>query len=285
MSCETKFSVCSDLDGVVSDLNSTAVNYADVFTHNLTGELKIGLPLLNEKMQRAAAEIRAHPGKYGWPFKIGEHEVIVAPAEGDPHIFFYTVLSLVFAEMKNETQSFTPPPFEILHKFHTQAETTAGIHFKPYAIEYVETLQHETNLVFITNSSERSAKYKLGLLLTDSKLSVDNLVVIADARKAELDPDWQRVPESMKIPGLDRSYFLRRGKFGRILERIPGTRRVMIGDNLELDCILAHEVGFDIVLVTSETTPGWELNYAKSNQQRRFASNSLSEILNHIQKL
>jgi hypothetical protein len=257
--------IVSDFDGTVTDNTKEAATYAYAYFEQMSELTGIGELELMEMVLRAEEEIKNNPGIYGW--KVGE--LIVAPATADPYVFTTTTMQLIARQngiVLNDDQ------WGAVHK-NSYAKT--GVSFKPEAKEYLVELQKTGRLTVVTNSHTDAVMKKIDALFGEHQIRV-----IGDARKHEINNDWEVVPLQSNYPGFPRPVNLRRRQYSNTLDTL-GSVDWVVGDIYELDLALPEARGIGTVLVTADHTPQHELTHF-DNHQRGFKSDNLLEILSRI---
>jgi hypothetical protein len=253
-----------DFDGTFTDVDREAVPFLETYRAGLA-EL-IGGPI-DEPWERAVATVRADPDAHGFDFE-GR---IVAPSHADPYILATSVANLVLDELGGMGPDERKDALERLFRTAYGESDTV---FRSDAREVVETvLAHGAPVFVVSNSHTEQVSRKIEQL---APRGVERLEVRGDARKFHLvdpeagDPRFADVPESMRVEGLSRPVYLRRGLYFDALKRIwdetgagPGSTLVC-GDIFELDLALPATLGASIHLVARERTPAYERGAVES---------------------
>jgi len=251
-------------DGAFTAVGREAVPFLETYRAGLA-EL-VGAPI-DAPWERAVAAGRADPDAHGFEFE-GR---IVAPSHADPYILATSVASLVLEEVGGVAPDERMAALERLFRAAYGRSDTV---FRSDAREVVEAvLAHGAPVFVVSNSHTEQVAAKLERL---APRGVERLEVRGNARKFHLvepesrDPRFAEVPESMRVEGLGRPVYLRRGLYFDALERIwsetgAGPESTLVcGDIFELDLALPAALGASIHLVARERTPAYERGAVES---------------------
>ncbi len=239
------------------------------------------------------AEVSQSPEKFGWMFK-GQ---IVAPATVDPYLRMMPVARHILDRAK---ALMTPSDRErvldgLLYKYNYQKTVTA---FREGAAETLSALIAQGHLAgeagelyVVTNSHTEAVQGKIAQLEDEraqrlseaSSLSPLIERVFGRAQKYIVDPTFDLVPESLKLPGLNRPVLLRRRHYYEVLNELRQAAGIewsevwVFGDIFELDLSLPLAMGASVGLMANQYTPQWELDYL-NDHPRGYVLTSLTEV-------
>lgn len=237
--------VVIDFDGTLTDVWKEALPFSSVYKEKLRKLLDISNAQLEIRFSDAVKTIRANPGKYGWE----NNGIIVAPATVDPYILHRYVAKLLIATTD-----------ELLDQMFKESYKHSDIVFRSGAKKLLSFLRDSCACIIVTNSDPAIVEKKLMTLMGRNH----GLIVRGFAKKYDLDPSWNNVPETVQPKGFPRPVYLRRKAYGDILHSLEHVDLV-IGDIYELDLALPEALGIPTVLITTQETPSWEIDYYKSN--------------------
>lgn len=250
--------VVLDFDGTFTDVEHEAVPFLDAYRTALA-EL-VGASI-DEPWERAVEKVRRDPDAYGFEFA-GR---IVAPSHADPYILATSVATLVLDEAGLGSRV---ERAEALENIFRTAYAESDTKFRDDAREVVEAvLDHGAPVFVVSNSHTKPVTEKLARL---TPRGAEALQVRGNARKFDLvepevaDDRFTRVPESLRVEGLSRPVYLRRGRYFDALKRIwdetdtTPAFTLVCGDIFELDLALPAALGASIHLVARERTPAYE---------------------------
>ncbi|HEX9008196.1 MAG TPA: hypothetical protein VF837_02970 [Patescibacteria group bacterium] len=260
--------IVTDFDGTVTDVQREAESFYCTYVCELANKIHLNENDLDELMENAKLQILKNPGLYGWIVD----GVIVAPGTADPYLFTQSAARIVLESLKGKN---IPPQEEweaLFNELFALAYPRAGVYFRPWALEYIRTLDNRAELVVVTNSSTTSVTKKLAILLGDDQ----NIRVLGNAKKFKLDPTWEEVPEKYTPKGFPRPVYLRRKMYADIFTLLGDVDGVC-GDIWELDLCLPERFGIPTALILSDTTAPWEKAHY-INHPNGLASDSLQEL-------
>ena len=269
---QEKPKIVIDFDGTLTDLDLETENYFNPFYRGIATLVGVSFAEVEDLFQRAYAEIDANPGVFGWEI----NGIFVAPI-ADPYMRNNAATTLVLGRLGKQIA------FSDLVKLHQACQVDLPTIFKPGAREFVEVLQHETNLSVVTNSQPGLVVQKLSVLWESHDIKV-----IGNARKYTLDPSWTAVAPTVQHVGFPRPVYLRRKAYGDVLNSVvnsdEGQNQILcvIGDIYELDLALPEQGGTHTVLVaTPNWTPKWEKEHYQ-NHPNGMSSDNLFTIAQHV---
>ena len=271
-----------DFDGTITDAEAEGAPYREGCLEDialLTGASREEIEVL---AQRFEAQVQAEPQAHGWMF--GGH--IVAPASVDPYLRIMPVARHIFDNLGafQVTAERNRLLEGLLYKYNYLKTKVA---FRTGARETLTGLEGQPVYV-VTNSHTDAVQHKIAVLGAQGEVSDDHdpnnplhwLVsrVTGLARKYVLDPEWDRVEESIHLNGLSRPVLLRRRLYA---ERINALREetgaqwdevMVIGDIFELDLALPLAMGARVGLMVNEFTPKWEVDFLRDHPRGQLLS-------------
>jgi len=271
--------VASDFDGTVTDVWRESETYTRAYSEVMANRLGFNHTELVSRLDQGLELVRGNPGIFGWEYR----GLIVAPAEADPYLLTQTSASIVIRQLRQEATGLAIPTIEetgvFLDAIHYEVYPKAGIFFKDQAREYVEELHATTSFTIVTNAKTDSVRRKLATLLGEKG---EEIKVLGDARKFEVEQKWTAFPEFTQPAGFPRKVYLRRQKYHDALQLIGA--EVAVGDIYELDLALPEIMGLNTVLILSAHTPEHEVNYYK-NHPKGSSANTLREAIEKVMKI
>lgn len=272
--------VVLDFDGTFTDVEVEAADFESCYQADVAALLEREIA---DTWREEKAEIAAHPGKYGWVYG----GVVVAPANADPYIRTTSVAQRVldrFGALKDPAAR-----NETVQGFYRRAYQRTKTAFRSDAREVLEALLATNLPVFIvTNAHTDMVERKLATLAPAGR---ERLGIRGEARKFVLgapaapDARFTALPETKRLPGLERPLYLRRGAYYEVLSglwRSTGTtpaQTLLCGDIYELDLAMPAELGVQIHLVAGRGVAPYERDAVLSLGERGGVSDSLRPIL------
>ncbi|MDI3284141.1 HAD family hydrolase [Polyangium sp. 15x6] len=245
-----------DFDGTFTDVEREAAPFVDVYREavfDLLGREDVAV------WEERAAEIARNPGRYGWV-----HDGrIVAPAGADPYIRSTTIAQLLF-EKHGILRGEATRAAVLTVLYHLAYEHTLTA-FRPRAKEVLEALAASGLPTFVVTNARTDAALKKLRTLGPEGLS--KIEVHGDARKYVVaepeteDARFSAVPAEVRLPGLERPVYPRRGRYWETIARILQKTRVapeeviVCGDIYELDLALPLALGMQVHMVTGPRAP------------------------------
>ncbi|MRG91391.1 HAD family hydrolase [Polyangium spumosum] len=245
-----------DFDGTFTDVEREAAPFVETYRSAVFDVL--GREDLAGWEERQA-EITKHPGRYGWMFE-GR---IVAPAGADPYIRATTVAQALF-EARGVLRSQEVRTAVLTALYHLAYERTWTA-FRPRAKEVLEALAASGLPTFVVTNARTEAALKKLRTLGPEGLS--RIEVHGDARKyvvaepESTDERFSRVPAEIRLAGLERPVYARRGRYyetlARILQKTGVTPEEVLvcGDIYELDLALPLALGMQVHMMTGPGAP------------------------------
>lgn len=196
-----KPTVVLDFDGTLTDVWKESIPFSSVYKEKLRKLLDISHDQLEIRFSDAVKTIRTNPDKYGWE----NNGIIVAPATIDPYILHRSVAKLLIATTD-----------ELLNQMFTESYQHTDTIFRSDAKKLLSFLQETCTCIIVTNSNPTIVEKKVMTLMGRNH----GLTVRGFAKKYELDPTWNDVPETIQPKRFPRPVYLRRKAYGDILKKI-----------------------------------------------------------------
>jgi FMN phosphatase YigB (HAD superfamily) len=276
-----------DFDGTFTDVRAEAAPFADEFRRDVFDLLGRDA---REAWDRAAREVDAHPGKFGWE----QSGAIVAPAAADPYIHTTTVAQLVLTEagVLRDRTTRDAVVQALYHKAYHHTKTA----FRPDARDVLEALVARGLPLFVVTNARtdavlRKLEHLLGADRLRSLLDARALSIRGDARKFVLgdpslgDARFEALAREVFVPGLERPVQIRRGPYFETIASVlaeasaTATELLVCGDIFELDLALPAALGAHVHLVTREGSPAYERDAISALGARGAVSLELSALL------
>lgn len=267
--------VILDFDGTFTRVDEEAAPFLDAYRTGLAA--LIDAPV-EDAWEQARATIEADPDRYGWEYE-GR---IVAPSHADPYILATSIAQIILRE-----HGLTKAHTETLYR---EAYASAGTVFREDAREVVEALlARKVPVYVVTNSQTKDVGAKIARL---GAAGGDALPIRGDAQKwclvepKQADPRFDAVPRELRVSGLARPMYLRRGCYFDALRTIwdetdttpAGT--LVCGDIYELDLALPAQLGARVHMVGRDATPAYEREAVK--EAGGTFSTELGGVLQHL---
>ncbi len=252
-----KFTVACDFDGFMTNLIPGAKEYYDAYVKAFGKRFKTLNPNFDEEEARyylnaGLRTVYRQPGRHGWD-NDGKK---VAHAESDPTQLAKAAGQIALDYLGMQHKYKTPSKKDVnkfLGEVFEEAYKLDPI-FREGALEFIEKLKENPNirLIFVTNSKPDAVKEKLKLLLATRKtnLKLEDIEVIADAKKQDVDDKWKKVKAFIRIPGIPGKIFTRRKQYGETLIREDAD--MATGDNAVLDIITPALMGLYTLLLDTD---------------------------------
>lgn len=260
----------SDFDGTLTDPTAEEL----VFMAQCVRSLSVVTGLTRRHVQRIIhrvhADMRTRPERYDWEFR--GHTV--SSLVGDPYLRIIAIARAVAAETERSLEG-----RDLARELLSEHYPTTSM-FRPGAAQFLTQPGIATHVV--TNSTEAKVGRKLRRLLDsgfyDSRCDAVLKGLRGSAGKQHIDPEFDVLPESMTIPGLNRSVLLRRREYFETLSAIRNDHGArwegiaVIGDNFELDLAVPWALGSRIILITNAWTPPWEITFVRGYERGSVAT-------------
>jgi len=270
-----------DFDGTLTDAEQEGLPFREGYLQDIATLCGAPLDDVHALADRFGAEILANRGKYGWRY-MGH---IVAPATVDPYLRVMPVARMILDEYGAIPSDADRSRLldGILYKYNY---TKSDIAFRDGAREFLVG-RTGTPTYVVTNSATDPVRDKIRKLAAtgDDASALDWLAdrTTGFGKKYVLDLDWDAVPESLQLPGLERPVLLRRKKYFDVLQRLRAECGVdwsdvtVVGDIFELDLCLPLHFGARVGLMVNDFTPPYEQKYL-ADHPRGALLHSLDEV-------
>jgi len=248
-----------DFDGTFTDVEREALPFLEAYRKDLSEFLGLDL---TEAWNVASSHIGAKPHEFGWEFE-GR---IVAPSNADPYIMATSIAQKLLDDRGLLSDAGERRIF--LERIFRENYPKAANVFQPEARDAIEEILASGLPVFVvTNSDTDAVRDKLGDL--DPK-GGERLRVLGNAKKyviAEPEPSdevFDALPDELRVEGLSRPVFTRRGPYYELLRQIMAetgaspARTIICGDIYELDLAMPAALGIGVHLAARPTTPAYE---------------------------
>lgn len=269
--------VILDFDGTLTDVDKEASPAVKSWAEDVGKYLGFGSDDLKRRWANAEDKIKSDLAHYGW-LRNGK---IIAPAGADPFVLATVTTQVLFDEEKilldNSKREVVLQ--EIFRNNYKKAITA----FKDNADSFLTKLKEKFSVYIVTNSDTANVAKKLEQLPTNHK----DIPLYGNARKYDLDLNWEEVPESVEREGFGRPLFLRRRQYWNVLQKIMQEKRispenvVSIGDIYELDLLLPEYLSAKTILTPRESTLDCELKAVKAYKKGSIAKN-LEEVFDYL---
>ena len=282
-----------DFDGTLTDAEAEGLPYREGYLEDVALLADVPIEQVNTWARQMDIELQNRPGDFGWRF----NNKIVAPACVDPYLRMMPIARMVF----DRVNAF-PNPNErdrildrILYKYNYQKTNTV---FRPGAEQFftrlreLESSEKPLYTIVVTNSHTVPVQNKIRLLGEQHGIDFDWLVqrVVGSARKYVIDDSVTNLPESLRIPNLDRPIYVRRSQYHIILSKIlqdydsNWSDTTVLGDIFELDLSLPLTMGSTVGLMVNPFSPEYEVDYLNGHQ-RGAVHTDLASALTWIEGL
>lgn len=265
-----------DHDGTLTDPETAHDAYTDIFEKQFSQATGLPRGVVTKYIEPERNELRVRPEVYGWKNHQG---FVVASASFDTIVLNRVATERAIAKMRQALEPGLPDE-ESITQFLGGIEATSyrqiDSFYRPDAAYTIKEILPLGKLVIISGSNPNHILRKLQPFLDSNNIPMENIEVRGDAHKNLISPNWNRVPWSMKMPGLhSRDVLLRREHYGNIILSLEQHPYVVVGNGGEFDLVTPHALQMDTVLLTSSFTPHWEANFFKTQ-------NSLEGVANQI---
>lgn len=278
-----------DFDGTMTDAEAEGLPFTEGYLEDLAALCGLGADDAEGRARFTAIvdEVRAalalHPEQHPFRWK-GR---AVAPASVDPYLRMVPIADALF----DAFGVFRDPVDRgrltggVLYKYN-YARTRGRPVFRPGAADVLRALAG-TETYVVTNSHTTAVADKIKIL---DELEGGGTAWLAprvrgEAQKFEIDEAWTGVAPSLDVPGLaDRPVLLQRRHYhDRLYELLVlagagWADLTVVGDIFELDLALPLAMGARVVLVRSEHTPPYEVDYVAAHPRGKVVR-ALDELL------
>lgn len=247
-----------DFDGVLTDVEKEGIPFTEGYKRDLAVLLK-GSPV-ETLWAEADAERISRQEEFAWNLE----GFLTAPAS-DPYLRVYPITDLIFDKLG----LYTDPQErrKVWVELYLANYGKSTVVFKPGAKEYLEEMVEHTRVIIVTNSETKKVVDKLETL---SPRNLDRIMLYGNAKKYQIDPAWDYVPEGQEVEGLNRLVLLRRKNYFEVLTQIakefgvPISEMRFMGDVYDLDLALPQYLGASTALITREGTYSYEKRVAQT---------------------
>ena len=261
-----------DFDGTLTNAEEEGKNYKIGYLEDVALLANLSV---EETMTLAAQfekEILEHADQFGWNF----NGKIVAPASVDPYLRIMPISRMIFDHVGAfmDTEERDRILDRILYKYNYQKTTTA---FRAGAADFFAAAAQLEGLetCIVTNSHTKPVQNKVRALAEQSGHDFDWLVerVYGSARKYLLEDSFDKLSESMYIPGLSRPVYLRRQLYYDRLEELQDKfdssweNTIVLGDIFELDLCVPLACGATVGLMSNDFTPQYETDFLRQHDR------------------
>lgn len=274
-----------DFDGTLTDAEQEGAPFKVGYMEDLATLCGAELSDVHELAAKFEEEMLAEKDRYGWIF-LGN---IVAPASVDPYLRIMPVARKILdhygAFLAEADRSRLLDG--ILYKYNYRKSAIA---FRDGARAFLASLPRHNSWV-VTNSATDPVRDKVRALAQRGAdpSEVDWMVerVHGFGKKYFIDPEFDLVPESMELPGLERPVLLRRRKYHDLLDGLRTSIGAawsdvcVIGDIFELDLALPMQMGATVGLMVNEFTPEYEKAYL-AGHERGVLLHSMQEAQGYV---
>jgi hypothetical protein len=271
-----------DFDGTMTDAEAEGRPFRDGYLEDLC--CLVGRPIGDSEVLRIAdgveAELAAAPGDH--PFLwMGRP---VAPATVDPYLRMVPIAHRILDHFEVMPSAVDRGRLlgSVLYKYN-YAKTLGRPVFRDGAGDVLCRLAG-TETYVVTNSDTQAVAGKIAAL-DHTAPGVIQLTsrVRGQARKFDVDDEWDAIDAELALPGLARPVLLRRRMYHDILKAVLDSAGatfadlVVIGDIFELDLAMPLALGARVGLVVSSHTPAYERAFVSAHPRGRVIEH-LSEI-------
>ena len=281
-----------DFDGPVRKTWETLGPYSEEFSKEIANKYSAPFQEVHSRVDANIGVVLSQSGIFGLKSK----GVVSVPAEADAFILYQAAVKLFFEDEKNSGIRFPETGEEIeeeLKRIHFLVHPKIPTIYQDYADKALRELQATTDFSIITNSKRGKLAEKntvLGSLaqLLKSEEEALEFNLIGDASKQKLVPEWNLYRQFKKIdtfPGDGLVYLNRPYYYDAMMKAGKGLNPdVAVGDVYHLDLALPEEMGVYTILVASDHTPKYFLDYYRNHPNGK-AFRTLGEITHQIAKM
>lgn len=261
-----------DFDGTVTDAEEEGKPYREGFLADLATLTGKPVEHITELATGFESTVAADPNSHGFIYNDRGQEKIVAPSRVDPYLRMAPVARMIFATLG----IVLPPAFQhnlftrLLYRYN-YAKTQPI--FRRDAYNTLVEVGLKASSFVVTNSDKERVSEKIRQLAVErcEPFSLDPLIanrLRGDAQKfVDESGSIPGIPESIQLPGLERSVFVQRKHYYRVLDELRAAADVaweemmVIGDIFELDLALPYVLGCRVVLIANDHTPPYETKF------------------------
>ncbi|KKU87412.1 MAG: hypothetical protein UY16_C0028G0001, partial [Candidatus Gottesmanbacteria bacterium GW2011_GWA2_47_9] len=207
-----------DHDGTLTDPVATHDAYTDIFENQFARATGLPREVITKYIEPERKELRTSPEIYGWE---NDQGFIVTPATFDTYVLNRIAAKRAIVKMREALEPNIPDQnavSQFLGDLHYASYPQLDPFYRPDAAYTMRELLPLGKLVIVSSSKPDHLLTKLQPFLRKNNIFDDNIEVRGNAQKHLISPNWERVPWSMKLPGLDtRDVLLRRENYGSII--------------------------------------------------------------------
>lgn len=269
--------VILDFDGTLTDIDKEAVLAIESWKRDVGEDLGLTSEEVQKRWVSVESKIKADSKNYGW----SKNGKIVASACADPFVMATVTSQMLFDEEGRHLD--TSERDDLLYKFFINGYEKTNTVFKSDADKFLLDLKEKFSVYIVTNSDASKVSAKIQQLPSNHSA----IPIYGNAKKFNLHPDWEEVPESVERKGFGRPLFLRRKQYGGILQTIMEEKGVLpnqiavVGDIYELDLLLPEHMGMSIILTPRDSTADFELATV-SSYSKGYVAENLEKVIGHL---
>lgn len=192
----------------------------------------------------------------------------MTPATFDTYVLNRIAAEGAIGKMRESNEQCLPDPSGIadfLSNLYHGSYHKLGAFYRPDAAYVIRELLLLGRMVIVSGSKLDHVLAKLQPFLKNNQIADDKIEVRGNAQKYIINPDWDRVPWSMQLPGLEtRDILLRRENYGNIILSLGQYPHIVVGDGGEFDLATPYALQVNTMLITSIFTPPWEANFFRT---------------------
>ncbi len=264
--------VICDFDGTLTDSEKSLGGFFPAYHNYFSKELGVDKEVYLLALGQIQEELSSDP-QAGWV----RNGHIVAPINSDPFAFntashmalLRAVRTGAFPGLRTDSLPTNDSQADDLtNASHLIAYKAKTIVFRPGACEFLEILcLAGYDVTIVSNSGTSDIEKAL------HANSFPEVPVVGMAKKYDVDPSFDQVPEGMRLEGLRRPVLLRRKLYDQVLSQIcPDPRKgLVVADNFELDLALPLYRGFRGVLLKTPAAQLREQKFMANHQNGVFA--------------
>ncbi len=253
-----------DHDGTWTDPLATHDAYTDIFEERFSNRTGLPRDAISSYFQPEREELKTHPEIYGWK---NDQGFIVTSATFDTYVLNRIAAERAIVKMRESKMQGLPEPSAVsdfLKNIFYESYPQIGAIYRSDAAYVMKELIPLGKLVIVSSAKPDHVLKKLQPFLKVNEIPNDNIEVRGNAQKDLINPNWDRVPWSMKLPGLETlDVLLRRENYGSIILSLGQHPYIVVGDGGEFDLVTPHALQMKTILVTSSFTPSWEANFSR----------------------
>ena len=260
-----------DFDGTLTDAEAEGLPFRVGYLQDLATIVGQPLEEVTALCDRFTEAMMAERDQHGWMFD----GYLVAPAAVDPYLRVMPVARMLLDHFGAIPDESTRSRLldGILYKYNYPK---SDISFREGAYSFLSA-REGTDTWIVTNSATDPVREKVRELARQAEApgSLDWLVerVHGFGKKYVIDSSFDRLPESMELPGLARPVLLRRKRYFDLLESLRAEAGcawsdvAVVGDIFELDLCVPLHMGGRVGLLVNDFTPPYEQAYLDAHER------------------